>query len=415
MSIGRALQGMGAGFTVPSALALLTTTYPVGPERIFALAVFGGTGAAGGVIGVLLGGILGSTIGWRWMFYLTAILGFIMGCLGVIVIPASKGESKVKDRRVDFLGLIAFTAGIVCVIFYLTESPADGWASVKTLVPFIVGIILLVSFLAIEYKIDYPIMPLYIWKSRRLVASSLAIICVSAANNAMVYFASLLFQNVLGYTPFKTSLAFIANGVGAVLMNIVVNKLLSRVRTKVIMLVGWLLFVASGVVFAQTNEKSSYWSYPFGAIVLNFVGMVPVWLCCQINSVADANDEDQGVVAAVYNVAQQIGTPIGIAIANIVASGKNSPSATGAELLPGYQAALYSYAVMAGVGLLVTLFFAANRDPTKAQQELPEDKDVEMSVDVKGEGALEEVEDINKQDDSLVILDNQTGKKTELK
>jgi MFS family permease len=63
MSIGRALQGMGAGFTVPSALAILTTTYPVGPERTFALAVFGGTGAAGAIVGVLLGGILGSTIG----------------------------------------------------------------------------------------------------------------------------------------------------------------------------------------------------------------------------------------------------------------------------------------------------------------------------------------------------------------
>lgn len=63
MAVGRALQGMGAGFTVPSALAMLTTTYPVGRERNFALAVFGGTGAAGSVIGVLLGGIFGSTIG----------------------------------------------------------------------------------------------------------------------------------------------------------------------------------------------------------------------------------------------------------------------------------------------------------------------------------------------------------------
>lgn len=73
MSVGRALQGMGAGFTVPSALAILTTTYPVGPERTFALAVFGGTGAVGSVIGVLLGGILGSTIGKKRNAFITGI------------------------------------------------------------------------------------------------------------------------------------------------------------------------------------------------------------------------------------------------------------------------------------------------------------------------------------------------------
>ncbi|KAG0067484.1 hypothetical protein BGZ89_006000, partial [Linnemannia elongata] len=298
MSVGRALQGMGAGFTVPSALAILTTTYPVGPERTFALAVFGGTGAAGSVIGVLLGGILGSTIGWRWIFYFTAMLGFIMSFLGFIVIPASKGESKIIDRRIDFVGVSTFTIGIVCVIFYLSESPASGWASAKTLTPFLIGLVLLILFVFIEYKIDYPIMPLYIWKSRRLVASSLAIICVSAAANAMIFFSSLLFQNVLGYTPLNTSLTYIVYGVGAVVANIVVNKLLTKVRTKLIMLVCWVLFVASGVVFAQANEKTTYWEIPFPALILNFMGMAPVWLCCQINSVADADDEDQGVVGA---------------------------------------------------------------------------------------------------------------------
>ncbi|KAK3842698.1 MAG: major facilitator superfamily domain-containing protein [Linnemannia gamsii] len=347
MSIGRALQGMGAGFTVPSALAILTTTYPVGPERTFALAVFGGTGAARSVIGVLLGGILGSTIGWRWIFYFIAILGFIMAFLGFVVIPAEKGVSKVEDRRIDFLGVSTFTVGIVCVIFYLTEGPASGWTVAKTLAPFIIGVILLVAFVVIEYKIDYPIMPLYIWNSRRLVASSLAIICVSAATNAMVYFSSLLFQNVLGYSALNASLTYIVHGVGAVVANIVVNKILSRVRTKVIMLFGWLLFIASGVVFAQATEKSRYWSIPFPALILNFAGMAPVWLCCQINSVANADDENQGVVGAVYNVAQQIGTPI----------------------------------VMASVGLVVTVIFAPNRDPVRMHAAPAEEGDVASSGD----------------------------------
>ncbi|KAH7057544.1 major facilitator superfamily domain-containing protein [Linnemannia elongata] len=365
MAVGRALQGMGAGFTVPSALAMLTTTYPVGRERNFALAVFGGSGAAGSVIGVLLGGIFSSTI---------AMLGAILVILGFIIIPASKGESTVSDRRIDYLGICSFCAGIVCIIFYLTESPASGWASAKTLAPFIVGLVLLIAFIFIEYRIDYPIMPLHIWRSQRLVASCLIIVCVSAGLNAIVYFSSMLFQNVHGYTPLRTSLNYIVHGVGGVFANILFTKVLTKVRSKIVMVIGWLFFIASGIVFAQVKADSSYWSYPFGALLLNCMGMAPVWLCCQINSVADANDENQGVVGAVYIVAQQLGTPIGIAIANIAANSKNSISSIGAELLPGYRASFYAVTGIAGAGLVFTVLVACNTDPVKSEEsELVED------------------------------------------
>ncbi|KAF9127063.1 hypothetical protein BGW39_006152 [Mortierella sp. 14UC] len=367
MAVGRALQGMGAGFTVPSALAMLTTTYPVGRERNFALAVFGGTGAAGSVVGVLIGGIFGSTI---------VVLGFV-------IIPAEKGHSIAKDRRIDYFGIIAFYGGIVCVIFYLTESPASGWASAKTLAPFVVGVALLVTFAFIKYKIDYPIMPLYIWRSRCLVASCLIIVCVSAGLNALVYFSSMLFQNVLGYTPLNTSLTYIVHGVGGVFANILFTKVLAKVRTKIVMIIGWLFFIASGIVFAQTKATSSYWSYPFGALLLNCMGMAPVWLCCQINSVADANDENQGVVGAVYIVAQQLGTPLGIAVANIAANSKNSLTAIGAELLPGYRASFYAVTGISGVGLVLTVLVAANSDPAKVHQ----DPSVEIDDGVAAEDA----------------------------
>ncbi|KAF9946934.1 hypothetical protein BGZ72_011013 [Mortierella alpina] len=365
MSVGRALQGMGAGFTVPSALAILTTTYPVGPERTQALAVFGGTGAVGSVIGVLLGGIFGSTIGWRWIFYITAIIGFIMTLLGFVVIPAELGESKVADRRVDYMGITCFTVGIVTIIYYLSEGPSAGWAEAKTLAPFIVGLVLLVAFVVVEHKIDYPIMPFRIWRSRRLVASCLTIICVSAGINTLIFYSSLTFQNVMGYTPLKTSLAYIVHGVGAIVAIVALTKLVTMVRTKIIMIVGWFFFIASAILWAQVEHDSSYWSIPFPGFILNFLGMAPIWLCCQINSVTDAEDEDQGVVGAVYNVSLQIGAPIGIAISNIIANGRNAPTAVGAELLVGYKAAFYSFAIMGGVGLLVTVIFAANSDPAK--------------------------------------------------
>ncbi|KAF9354233.1 hypothetical protein BGX26_007938 [Mortierella sp. AD094] len=388
MSVGRALQGMGAGFTVPSALAILTTTYPVGPERTQALAIFGGTGAIGSVIGVLLGGVLGSTIGWRWIFYITAILGFFMAGLGFVAIPAEKNISTVEDRRVDILGITSFTIGVVTVIYYLSEGPAAGWAVASTLVPLCVGILLLAFFIVVEYKIDYPIMPLRIWRSRRLVASCLIIICVSAAINTMIFFTSLTFQNVQGYSSLKTSLAYIVHGVGAIATIVALTKLVTMVRTKFITIAGWFFFIGSGILFAQIQADSSYWSLAFPALIMNFLGMAPIWLCCQINSVADADNEDQGVVGAVYNVCMQIGAPIGIAISNIIANARNSPTAVGAELLPGYHAAFYTYAIMGGVGLVVTIIFAANHDVHKT----PEIDATEVAAISAGAGEEEDLE-----------------------
>ncbi|KAG0368136.1 hypothetical protein BGZ54_002572 [Gamsiella multidivaricata] len=402
MSVGRALQGTGAGFTVPSALAILTTTYPAGPERIRALSIFGGTAAIGSIVGVLLGGILGSTIGWRWMFYITGIIGFALTILGILVIPAEKAQGKAEDRRLDFFGMASFTLGIVGVIYYLSEGPAAGWAVAKTLAPFLIRVALLVCFIIIELRIDYPIMPLHIWRSRRFLASCATALCMMAAMNAHFYFVSLAFQNVLGYTSLKTSLGFIPHGVGSLIVVGILSVVIPLVRSKIVVVVGWFFLIASGVLWAQLKDTSSYWAVPFPSLILNMVAMACIWVTCQINSVADAADEDQGVVGAVYNLCLQVGAPIGIAISNIIANNKNPVTATGAELLPGYRAAFYSYVVISGVGLVVTLALYPNSDPVRGpkvpievleavEAGLPVSASVDDELTTAGDGDKEEL------------------------
>ncbi|KAG0299939.1 hypothetical protein BGZ98_009635, partial [Dissophora globulifera] len=226
MSVGRALQGMGAGFTVPSALAILTTTYPAGPERNKALGIFGGIAALGFVLGVLLGGIIGSYVGWRWIFYITSIIGFSMVFLGLLVIPADKDKLVGTDRRIDYIGITSFTLSIVGIIYYLSEGPAVGWASAQALAPLLVGIVLLGVFFFVESRIEYPIMPLRIWKSQRFFSSCLVVLWVSAAGNSLIFYTSLTFQNVQAYTPINTALTYLVQGLGVVAMIVGVAKLM---------------------------------------------------------------------------------------------------------------------------------------------------------------------------------------------
>ncbi|KAF9977683.1 hypothetical protein BGZ73_005193 [Actinomortierella ambigua] len=369
MSVSRALQGMGAGFTIPSALAILTTTHH-GEERTKAIAIFSGSGALGGIIGVLLGGIFGDTIGWQWIFFLTAILGFIIAFLAFLVIPQLT-HIPPEDKRIDIPGAASFVMGIVLLIYYLSESPSLGWASGKTLGPLVAAIVLLIAFVVIEFKIAYPIMPPRIWRSRRFTASTITAIVIMATAQILNYYASLAFQNVLGYSPLQTALAFLTQGVGAVLVVVAITRLVKFVRTKILILAGWVFVCLSGIIFSLLDKDSSYWAIPFPGMIVNILGMAPVWVCSQLNAVTDAADEDQGVVGSIYNAALQFGGPIGIAVATVVVNQFIDLETTKdpVELLRGYKTAFYTQSVFSAAGFLIVLVLAANQDPVHAPKE----------------------------------------------
>ncbi|KAG0039143.1 hypothetical protein BGZ82_009498 [Podila clonocystis] len=391
MSVARAIQGAGAGFTIPSALALLTTTYPLGPERTFALSMFGGAACIGQTIGVLLGGVFDATIGWYWIFFVTAIISASLSIAGFFVISKVNDNPASADRRIDFFGVLLFMLGVVAVVFYLSESNTAGWGSAKTLAPFIVGLALLATFVWWELRVEYPIMPFRIWKSRRFASSVVVIICVTATYNTMIFYTSLTSQNVLHYTPINTALTYIVHGVGLVIGLYTVTRLFKYIRTKFIMGIGWLFIIASSIIFAQIVPTSTYWQLAFPAFIINCLGLSPTWMCCQVNAVADAKDEDQGVVGAVFNVAMQLGGPLGLAISTIMSESKTPAGAEGEALMSGYSAAFYTYGVIGGVGLVLALILASNQDPAEFSGEVPK-KSEDLVDDVEAIGSSEIVE-----------------------
>ncbi|KAG0238588.1 hypothetical protein BGW42_004350 [Actinomortierella wolfii] len=365
MSISRALQGMGAGFTIPSALALLTTNYSVGPERTRALSLFGGAACAGQTLGVLLGGIFDATIGFEYIFFITAIISALISVSGYFIIPEVIHHQQPTDRRIDVVGMTTFTAGVVTIVYYLSEGTTAGFGVGKTLGPFVAGLVLLAFFVWWELRISYPIMPPHIWRSLRFTSSTVIIACITACYNTMIFFSSLTFQNVLEYKPIETACAYIVHGVGLIVGLYSVSYLYRYLRTKFVMCIGFPIIIVSAIIFAQIKVGVTYWELPFVALLVNCIGLSPTWLTAQVNSVTDAKNEDQGVVGSIFNIALQLGGPLGLAISTIIADSKNrgheheGPSG----LMPGYSAAFYAMAVMGGVGLLLTILLVPNQDP----------------------------------------------------
>ncbi|KAG0221054.1 major facilitator superfamily domain-containing protein [Mortierella sp. GBAus27b] len=355
--VSRALQGMGAACTVPSAMALIAINYPAGPERTKAFSIFGAFGGMGAVVGILMAGGLIASIGWSWIFRVSAIVAIILlivGFMAIQVVP------KRQNAKVDYLGSITTILGVIGVVYYITMGTEDGWASPKTLPVLIVGLVLLAAFVWIETKVEHPIMPFRIWKSRLFTSSVIIAFFSMGMMQGVIYYGNLIFQQVYGWDSIQTALGFLVHALLAIVVLSILGRTLPRMRLKPLILFGFLLRCASALMFAFVTKDTSYWRLPFPALIVHVFGIGFSFLPVQITAVRDADNSDQGLVGAIYNTGLQLGGPFGIAILNAITVSTNGPTEHGGsvrggpELMKGYKNSLFGIVAFGLVAFVVT-------------------------------------------------------------
>ncbi|KAF9194987.1 hypothetical protein BGZ51_005951 [Haplosporangium sp. Z 767] len=355
--IARALQGMGAAATVPTAMAIIATNYPPGPTRTQAFSIFAAFGGLGAVTGIMLAGGLIASIGWEWIFRVSAIASFILFPLGFFVIPTT--PPKTEKLKVDFMGAITATLGITGIVYYLSTGVEDGWASPTTIPIFFAGLLLLAGFLYTESKVDAPLMPLRIWKNRTFSASFILAFMSMAMLQGVVYYANMVFQEVYGWTAIQTALGFLVHSILAVVVFTSLGRILPRLRLKPFILLGFMLRCITALMYAFVTERTSYWAIPFPAFIIHVFGLGLTQLPIQLIAVRDAANKDQGLVGAIYNTGLQLGAPFGIAILNVVAistNGNNSGSVRGGPaLMKGFKNAFFGILAMGLFGFALAL------------------------------------------------------------
>ncbi|KAI8359654.1 major facilitator superfamily domain-containing protein, partial [Mortierella sp. GBAus27b] len=316
--ITRALQGIGASMSVPTALGLITTTLPAGPKRTRALSIFGGFGAAGAVVGLLLAGALISSMSWHWIFRFSAIFSFILFGLGFLAIPERTSVSSTKVK-IDVAGALTATSSLICIIYYISTGSDMGWGSVKTVPVLAAGLVLMGLFLWIEMRlVQNPIMPLRIWRLSNFSSAFVAILFLQGQFQGFCYFATLIFQNVMGYTSMQTSLAFLAHSIATIIAFTILGKILPKYRLKPFILTGFVFRCAAALMFAFVTTTTSYWTLPFLGLLVHVIGLGTSVLPAQITALKDAQNEDQGVVGAMYSTGMQLGAPLGLAIVTVI-------------------------------------------------------------------------------------------------
>ena len=248
----RGLQGVGAALASPAALALITTTFPAGPQRNRAFAVYAAMSGAGAAVGLILGGwltgtsldIFGASIdGWR----LTVLINVPIGLVAAALAPRVLAESESHPGELDFPGALTGTFGLLGVVYGLSRAATEGWTDTWTMASLIVGVLLLVAFGLIESRAEHPLLPFRIFQNRTRAESFVAMMLMPAAMFAMFFYLSLYIQNVMGYSPLKAGLAFLPFSFGIVVAAGLASNLVNRIDARYIAGIGTL--VAAGALF----------------------------------------------------------------------------------------------------------------------------------------------------------------------
>jgi EmrB/QacA subfamily drug resistance transporter len=312
--VARALQGVGAAFTVPASISIITTTFAEGPERNRALSIFGAAAAAGFSVGLVLGGVLTDLLGWRWIFLVKVpvVAGVALLALRVI---AGDPERR-RGRSYDLPGAVLSTAGLLLLVLVISQL-----AQATVPVPALVGggvlaAALLVGFVVNERRRGDPLLPLPIFRLRTLRYSDLASLTVLAAPFGFSYVCTLYLQEVLGWSAISTSLALLP---GAALSVVVSRELAPRLLDRVGLRVagsGALLVVAAGFgLLLAIGEGTPYYAVLLPAVLVCLgLGMGVAYPAFTIGGVTGVDDERQGVAAGIQSTALQVGGGLGLAL-----------------------------------------------------------------------------------------------------
>jgi len=232
----RALQGLAGAFMAPTALSILLATFEEGPERNRALSIWSIVASGGAAAGVLLGGVLAQTLGWRWCFFVNIPIGIAAIAALRRVLPAHIQESS--DKNLDLPGALLVTTGLMSLVYGLTSASQAGWMATPTVVAFISSVALLLAFIYNESRVAHPLVPLSIFRIRNVSAANLMMLPIVAGALGMFFFASLFIQNILQVTPAVTGLYFLPVPVIIGIISYQAPKLLNKFGLKPLLVGG---------------------------------------------------------------------------------------------------------------------------------------------------------------------------------
>jgi EmrB/QacA subfamily drug resistance transporter len=309
--IARAFQGAGAAIVSPIALSMIATEFREGAIRNRALAVYSAISGVGGVAGLLVGGALTDSLGWRWVLYVNVVLG--LGLIAAIYVVVA--ESPRSYGHIDVVGGLLSAVGMTGIVYGLIRAASDGWSDSTTIAALSASIGVLAVFALYErFVAAEPMLTLRLFRSVNRSSAYLVILTVAAAFFGMFYFITFFLQGVLGYSALEAGLALVPAAALLAIATQASASLLPNSGPRPLVLGGAAVLGGALVWLSRVSADSSYLNTVLPATLIAAAGLGAVLVPLNVVVLTRVRTADAGLAAAVLNFGQQVGGSIGLAV-----------------------------------------------------------------------------------------------------
>jgi EmrB/QacA subfamily drug resistance transporter len=313
----RAVQGLGAAMLIPASLSSVRNMFTEGAERNKALGIWGALGAGGASVGIILGGLLTRYVGWQYVFFINVPVGAAVLLLARRVIPESRLETT---QRYDIPGAVTVTAGLVMLVYAISQAPQIGWGATRTVAVLAGAVASLAAFLAIETRAESPLLPLRLFRHRTLAAANAAGLLLGGSFYAFIFIGTLYMQQVLGYSPLKGGLTWLTSSLVSMAFAGLSQLAVTRLSPKAVMAFGMTL-IGAGILWAtRMPTHGQFLADLAGPLLVVGIGTAFGFIPISIGALEGVGEQEAGLASGLIYTSQELGGAIGIAIASSVAA-----------------------------------------------------------------------------------------------
>jgi EmrB/QacA subfamily drug resistance transporter len=310
--VARGVQGFSCAFMAASSLAIITSSFPPGPQLHRAIGLWAAMNGLGGAAGTLFGGIITQAISWRWILLINPPIAVVAALIAFrVVANRRRGEGR---ANFDIPGALTLTVGQMVLVYGVVQAGLRGWHSGEALGPIIAGLLLLVVFAVIETRFaDDPLIPFKDLTKPLRDANSIVLL-FSAALFPMWYLSSLYLQQVLGLSPLKAGLTFLPMALTIMFVARSAGKLVTRFGVRAVLGGGLTMMTVGLLLFTKIASSGSAIVYVIVPGILTAAGIGMSIVPSTIAATQGAKQGQQGLASGLVNTSRQVGGGLGIAV-----------------------------------------------------------------------------------------------------